>query len=137
MNTARSVAPHPVRAAGLLVLLQGLTGLVLAGVLLVAALIGPAGPVPLRAIVATVVTLALFGAIVMAAGVLLTLGRRGARTPAIVTQLLLLGVCWYAAVPSSRPAYGIPAAAYCVAVLVLLFCPPALRWITDTSRGAR
>jgi peptidoglycan/LPS O-acetylase OafA/YrhL len=137
VTTASPAAPRPVRIAGLLVVLQGLAGLAFAGVLLVAALTEPSGPVGPRVRAATVVTLALFGALVMAEGALLARGRRGARTPAIVTQLLLLGVCWYAAVPSSQPAYGLPAAAYCVAVLVLLFCPPALRWATDIPPGAR
>lgn len=117
-------------------MLQGLAGVGIAGWLLVAALRGPKSPVPVGA---TVAMLALFGAMVLAVGVLLARGRHGARTPAIVTQLLLLGACWYAVGPSAQPAYGIPAAAFCIAVLLLLFCPPALRWatVTDTDRRAR
>jgi len=117
-----TAAPRPVQAAGLLVLLQGLAGMAIAGVTLAVARGSLAG--------VTAVWLAGFGAILLAVGVSLVRGRHGARTPAIVAQLLLLGVCVYAAGPSSQPAYGIPAAAFCVAVLVLLFCPPALRWAT-------
>ena len=117
MSTA---VPCPVRAAGLLVALQGLVGVGMAGVTLAVARGSLVG--------VTVVWLAGFGALLLAVGVKLLRGRHGARTPAIVAQLLLLGVSWYAAGPSFRPAYGIPAAAFCVAVLVLLFCPPALRW---------
>jgi hypothetical protein len=129
MTTA---APRPVRVAGVLVGLQGLAG-VAAG-LLVAAVRGPTGPVPVGA---TVACLAGFGAILLVVGVNLMRGRRGARTPAIVAQLLLLGVCWDAAGPSAQPAYGIPAAAFCVTVLVLLLCPPALRWATRPYPQAR
>ena len=125
--TAQPATPRPVRAAGILVGLQGLAGVAIAVGLLVVAVRGRTGPVP---ILATAAWLAGFGVILLAIGVNLVRGRHGARTPAIVAQLLLLGVCWYAAGPSSQPAYGVPAAAFCAAVLVLLFCPPALRWAT-------
>lgn len=125
--TTEPTAPRPVRAAGVLVGLQGLTGVVIAVGLLVAALRGRTGPV---SIPGTAAWLAGYGVILLAIGVNLVRGRHGARTPAIVAQLLLLGVCWYAAGPSSQLAYGVSAAAFCVAVLVLLFCPPALRWVT-------
>jgi hypothetical protein len=131
MNTA---APCPVRAAGVLVGLQGLAGVTIAAGLSIAAVRGSTGPVP---VAATAAWLAGFGGILLVVGANLVRGRRGARTPAVVAQLLLLGVCWYAAGPSSQPAYGVPAAAFCVIVLVLLFCPPALRWATSTHRQAR
>jgi hypothetical protein len=134
MNTGEPAAPRPVLAAGLLVGLQGLVGIAIAVGLFVTATRGSTGPVP---IAATAVWLAGFGGILLAVGAYLVRGRHGARTPAIVAQLLLLGVCWYAAGPSSQPAYGIPAGAFCVVVLVLLFCPPALRWATGTHRQAR
>lgn len=114
--------PRPVWAAGVLVLLQGLAGVAVAGVTLVVARGSLAG--------VTAAWLAAFGIILLAVGVNLVRGRHGARTPAIVAQLLLLGVCLYAAGPSSQPAYGIPAAAFCGSVLALLFCPSALRWAT-------
>jgi hypothetical protein len=125
--TAASAVPRSVRAAGGLVGLQGMAGVAVAVGLLVATVRGFTGPGP---VLATAAWLAGFGAILLAVGANLMRGRHGARTPAIVAQLLLLGVCWYAAGPSSQPAYGVPAAAFCVAVLVLLFCPPALRWAT-------
>ncbi|MDQ2789645.1 MAG: hypothetical protein DLM60_20610 [Pseudonocardiales bacterium] len=126
-----TTAPRPVRSAGVLVGLQGLVGVVIAGWLLVAALRGTSGPVPIGA---TAAWLAGFGIILLIVGVNLVRGRHGARTPAVVAQLLLLGVCWYAAGPSSQPAYGVPAAVFCVGVLVLLFCPSALRWATGRPR---
>ncbi|MGH3885721.1 MAG: hypothetical protein ACRDSZ_03985 [Pseudonocardiaceae bacterium] len=129
--TVEPATPRPVRAAGVLVGLQGLVGVAIAVGLLVAAVRGRTGPVPIPA---TAAWLAGFGVILLVIGGNLVRGRHGARTPAIVAQLLLLGVCWYAVGPSSQPAYGVPAAAFCGAVLVLLFCPPVLRWATGSDR---
>ncbi|MGH4007447.1 MAG: hypothetical protein ACRDTH_04645 [Pseudonocardiaceae bacterium] len=129
--TSDPTTPRPVRAAGMLVGLQGLAGVAIGVGMLVLAVRGRTGPVP---ILATAVWLAGFGVILLAIGFNLVRGRHGARTPAIVAQLLLLGVCWYAAGPSSQPGYGVLAAAFCVAVLVLLLCPPALRWSTGRDR---
>lgn len=117
-------APRPVRVAGLLVGLQGAAGLAVAVALLVGA---SPGPVPT---LATAVWFAGFGALLIAVGVSLVRGSRGARPPAVVAQILLLGVSWYAAGPSAQPAYGVPAAVFCLAVLALLFSPPTLRWAT-------
>jgi hypothetical protein len=125
MTTAGPDAPRPVRVAGLLVLLQGLAGVASGGWLLVAAVRGSTGPVPIGATAAWLIG---FGVILLVVGANLVRGRHGARTPAIVAQLLLLGVCWYATGPSAQPAYGIPAAAFCVAVLVLLFCASVRAW---------
>ncbi|MDQ3762034.1 MAG: hypothetical protein M3460_10160 [Actinomycetota bacterium] len=130
MSTAVPAVPRPVRAAGVLVGLQGLAGIAIAVGLFVAEVRGSNGPV---SVVATAAWLAGFGGILVAVGANLVRGRHGARTPAIVAQLLLLGVCWYAAGPSSQPGYGVPAAAFCVAVLILLFCPSALRWATGRT----
>jgi hypothetical protein len=134
MNTAEPATPRPVFAAGVLVGLQGVAGIAVALGLFVASLRGPTGPVPVGI---TAAWLAGFGGILLAVGGYLGKGRHGARTPAIVAQLLLLGVCWYAAGPSSQPALGIPAAVFCVVVLVLLFCPSALHWATGTDSRAR
>ncbi|MCA1672915.1 MAG: hypothetical protein LC799_12215 [Actinobacteria bacterium] len=124
-----AAAPLPVRAAGLLVGIQGLTGVVVAVILLLG---GSNGPVP---VFATAAWFAAFGAILLAVALNLVRGRTGARTPAIVVQILLLGVSWYAAGPSDRPGYGVPAALFCVAVLVLLFSPPAVRWATGPDES--
>jgi hypothetical protein len=129
--TAEPAIPRPVRVAGVLVGLQGLAGIAIAVGLLAAAARGRTGPVP---ILATGAWLGGFGVILLVIGANLVRGRHGARTPAIVAQLLLLGVSWYAAGPSSQPAYGVPAAAFCMAVLALLFCPVALHWATG-QRG--
>lgn len=132
MIPAAPAAPRSVRAAGVLVGLQGLAG-VAVGLLVVA----ERGPTPAVSVGATAACLAAFGGILLVVGVNLVRGRRRARTPAIVAQLLLLGVCWDVAGPSAQPAYGVPAAVFCVTVLVLLLCPPALRWSTRPPHQAR
>jgi hypothetical protein len=129
MNIAEPAVPRPVVAAGVLVGLQGLGGVAVG--LFVMTLREPSGPVPVWA---TAGWLAGFGGLLLAVGACLVKGRPGARTPAVVAQLLLLGVCWYTAGPSAQPAYGIPASVFCMVVLVLLFCPSALRWATGTHR---
>ena len=108
----------PVRGAAVGVLLEGLVALV--------------GAVALA--VTGVLTfsvwgfLALVGVGVGAAGLALLRGVRGARGPAVVTQLLLLGVAYYAAVPSERPAWGLPAAVLAALVLVGLLCRAGREW---------
>ena len=134
MNTAGPNVPRPVRAAGMLVVLQGLVGVAAGGWLLIAAVRGSTGPVPIGATAAWFLG---FGVILLAVGVNLVRGRHGARTPAIVAQLLLLGACWYATGPSSQPAFGVPAGAFCVAVLVLLFGASARRWAADAHSARR
>jgi len=128
--TDEPAAPRPVRAAGLLVGLQGVAGVVIALGLLLAAARGTS-----ELTLATAVWFAGAGAVLVAVGVSLVRGRHSARGPALVAQILLLGVAWYAAGPSSRPAYGVPVAVFCVAVLVLLCCPPAVHWFTG-QQGA-
>ncbi len=134
MSTAEPAVPGPVRAAGALVALQGLVGIAIAVGLPVAVGRASSSPVP---VVATAAWFAGFGIILLAVGVNLVRGRHGARAPAVVAQLLLLGVSWYAAGPSSQPIYGVPAAAFCVVVLVLLFWPSALRWAAGTHPQSR
>ncbi|MQA14093.1 MAG: hypothetical protein GEV09_07945 [Pseudonocardiaceae bacterium] len=105
--------------------LQGTVGVVVALVLSVRAIAGYGG---LGVTLATAGWFAICGAALLGACTALWRGAHGARGPAVVAQLLLLGVAWYAAGPSAQPEYGVPAGLYCAAVLVLLFSPPAIRW---------
>jgi hypothetical protein len=118
--------PTTVRAGGLLVGLQGLGGLAFAvvvlvqpGVLTTSDRLGEAG------------FLALLAAAVIGLGIALVLGKRGARSPAVVVELVLVGIAGYATVPSSRPELGIPFAAFCILVLYLLLNPRARNWVMD------
>ncbi|WP_156670168.1 MULTISPECIES: hypothetical protein [unclassified Mycobacterium] len=132
-------APAAVRGAGLLVALQGAAGLVMAVVLVVR---GAAGA-DQRVVngLGTAVFFVLVGAVVLAAGRALILGKRWGRGLAVITQLLLLPVAWYLAVDSHRPGFGIPAGCAALAVLGLLFSPAGLRWAgggdqRDSARSA-
>jgi predicted signal transduction protein with EAL and GGDEF domain len=121
-------APWPVRVAAVVVCLQGLAVLAAAVVLLVLALGGDA---QLGNVYAEAGFFVLMALAVLACGVALLLGRQAARTPAVVIQVLLLGVAWYAIGPSGRPEYGAPVAAVSVAVLVLLFTAQGRAWADD------
>ncbi len=108
-----------------MVALQGIAGGVVCLALAARAFTGASD------VVTTLGTALWFGvcaAAVIGVGVALWRGSRGARSPAVVAQLLLLGVAWYAAGPSFRPEYGGPGAVYCIVVLVLLFSAPTARW---------
>ncbi|GAA1302812.1 hypothetical protein GCM10009634_62260 [Saccharothrix xinjiangensis] len=65
---------------------------------------------------------------VLAAAIGLLLGRHWGRTPAIVLQLLLLGVAWYAYGPSGQQLWGALGGLYAGITLFLLFTNPARRW---------
>jgi hypothetical protein len=125
-----AAAPGQVRLAGALVCAQGLLGLAFAVALLVRATgVDRAGDVIAEAAYFLLVSVA-----VLLVGVGLLVGRRWARGPAIVVQLLLLGVAWYTAVPSGRPEFGVPVALVCLAVGGLLLGQPARSW-SDAGRA--
>lgn len=111
--------------AAFLVVLEGLVSVGLTVALLVAAIVERDD---------LKVTLSTAGWFAVCAGGLIGIGlalRRGAyaaRTPAIVVQLLLVGVSWYAISSSGRPEFGIPGGLFCLVVLGLLFAGPSTRW---------
>ena len=119
-------APAAVRGAGLLVVVQGAAALVMAAVLVVRGVAGADQHVVNG--LGTAVFFLLAGAVVLAAGRALILGKRWGRGLAVITQLLLLPVAWYLAVGSHQPGFGIPAGAVALLVLGLLFSPAAVRW---------
>ena len=111
------MVPRPVRLAALGVLAEGIVGVVVVVLMVVAGLAFSVwGFVALLAIAVAV------------AGVALLLGRRGARGPSVVAQLLAIGCAFYAAVPSGRPDWGVPVLVFAVAVLAGLVSRPAREW---------
>ena len=124
-NPATPAPPRAVRTAAVLTFLQGLGGIALATALVVRVLQGAqsAGPI----LGAAGVLVIWFGAVIFAS-VMLFRGGHGARTPVIVTQLLLLGCAWYAYGPSEQQLAGSLGGIYCVVVLVLLFTNDGRRW---------
>ena len=126
MVTARP--PASVRGAGLIVAVQGATGLVVAAVLLLRAFDGADQRVANG--FGTAVWFTLAGGAVLAAGWALLVGRRWGRGLAVFAELLLLPVAWYLAVGSHRMLIGIPVGVVALTGLVLLFSPAALRWVS-------
>ena len=134
-NPATPAPPRAVRFAAVLTFVQGLGGVALAVALVVRVLQGApsAGPV----LGAAGVLVVWFGAVIFAA-IMLFRGRHGARTPVIVTQLLLLGCAWYAYGPSEQQLLGSLGGIYCFVVLVLLFTRDGREWalgLTDVNEG--
>jgi hypothetical protein len=116
-----------VRGAGLIVAVQGAAGLVIAAVLVLRAISGADQRVFNG--FGTAGWFALAGGAVLAAGLALLAGRRWGRGLAVFAELLLLPVAWYLTVDSHRASIGIPVGALALTGLVLLFSPPALRWV--------
>jgi len=118
--------PKSVRIAGVLVGVQGLVGVVFAVILLTQ-------PGVLRAgdRIGEAAFFLLMAAAVIGFGVALVLGKRGARSPAIVIELLLTGIAAYVTAPSNQPVYGIPIAALCVFILYLLLNAGVREWVMD------
>lgn len=117
--------PAAVRVAGALTALQGLAGIAFAVALVVRAF---GGAESTGKVLGEAGYFAVLCTGVLAAGVGLVLGRRWARTPSIVVQLLLLGVAWYMYGPSGQQLIGSLIGLYVVVVIVLLFTNPVRRW---------
>lgn len=121
----RERAPAPVRAAGALVGVQAAAALVFTVALVVRTGSTPAGVGPVLAEAGFfLVVAAALGAI----GAGLVAGRRGARTPALVTQLLLLPVVYSLLGPSRQFLLGLAAGALVFAAFMLLLNERSRRW---------
>jgi hypothetical protein len=118
--------PGAVRGAGWVVAAEGTAALVVAVVLVLRGL----GGADQRVVggVSLAVCFVLVGGGVLAAGWALGRGNRWGRGIAVLANVLLLPVSWYVAVGSGQWGYGIPIAGVALAVLGLLFSPPAVRW---------
>jgi hypothetical protein len=129
--TSSSDSPATVRAAAVLVGLEGAAGLIAAAVFVVRGFSGAD-----RQIVngfGNAAWFGILGVIVAAAAWALWTGRRWGRGIAVFTQLLILPVTWYVGVGSHRWFYGVPIAAVALAALVLLFSPATLRWLSYSA----
>jgi hypothetical protein len=124
--------PATVRAAGLMVAVEGAVGLVVAAVLLIRAIGGADQRVANG--FGTAVWFAVAGGGVLAAGWALLVGRRWGRGLAVFAELLLLPVAWYLTVDSHRAPIGIPVAALALTALALLFSPPAVHWVAGNAQ---
>ncbi|MCU1655508.1 MAG: conserved rane protein of unknown function [Pseudonocardiales bacterium] len=116
-------APAQLRAAAAVIGLESLALIVATGILVGKTLVGHPDSIG-RALLGA--ALALAGAVALGLGArgLLHL-RPAARTPMVVLQLLALPVAYSLAFQANRVGYGGPILVAAVAVLYLLFTPPA------------
>lgn len=126
MSTER--APSQVRLAGVLVGIQGLLGLGFAVALVVRALTVEGTGLLVRDIAGEAGYFGLVGVALLAVGLGLLAGRRWARTPAIVTQLLLLPVVYTLIGPSRQLLLGSVAGVFVVATFLLLISEASRSW---------
>lgn len=124
-------APSPVRAAGAIVAVQGLLGVAFAIVLATVP-----GDLPAGARLGEAAYFALIGAALVAVGVGLVRSRHWARSPAIVTQLLLLPVVYYLLGPSRQLGWGIAVGAVVFVTFMLLISEKSRNWSMGLPSGA-
>ena len=117
--------PPQIRVAGLLVGLQGVAAVALA------IMVGiQESTLPIGSVLGEVGYFAVIGIALAFIGAALATGRRGARTPAIVTQLLLLPVVYSLIGPSRQLLLGIAAGIYVVVTFLLLISERSREWST-------
>lgn len=132
-GTDRLRPPPQVRTAGALVGGQGLAAVFFAVLLAARSLAAPAGPgaLPIGSVLGQAALFVLFGAALAGVGIGLIRGRRGARTPAIVAQLLLLPVVYSLIGPSQQLVAGLLTGAYVVVTFLLLISEPSRQWAAE------
>jgi len=124
-GVTRDTPPPQIRVAGLLVGLQGVAAVAFA------ILVGVQdSTLPLGSVLGEVGYFAVIGIALVFIGAALFTGRRGARTPAIVTQLLLLPVVYSLIGPSRQLLLGIAAGIYVVVTFLLLISERSREWST-------
>ena len=112
----------------MLVGIEGLLGLGFAVALVVRALTVEGTGLLVRDIVGEAAYFTLIGAALGAVGLGLVAGRRWARTPAIVTQLLLLPVVYTLLGPSRQLLLGIVAGVFVAGTFLLLIGEASKAW---------
>lgn len=128
--TARPLpdAPPQIRLAGVVVALQGLVGIVFGVVLLVR---GLGADAPVRYVLGETGYFVLIGVACVAIGIGLLRGRRWARSPAIVVELLLLPVVYSLLGPSKQIVWGIVVGVVVIATFLLLISERSRVWALD------
>ncbi|RTL67411.1 MAG: hypothetical protein EKK42_13745 [Pseudonocardiaceae bacterium] len=121
-------APPQIRLAGIVVALQGLVGIVFGVVLLVR---GLGADVPLRYVLGEMGYFVVVGVACVAIGIGLLRGRRWARSPAIVVELLLLPVVYSLLGPSKQIVWGIVVGVVVIATFLLLISERSRVWALD------
>jgi hypothetical protein len=117
--------PWQVRVAGTVVGAQGLLGV---GFAVALAIRASSSRAPVSAVLGESGYFLLIGAALVFVGIGLLTGRRWARTPAIVTQLLLLPVVYSLIGPSRQLVLGIITGIVVVATFLLLISERSREW---------
>ncbi len=117
--------PVTVRGAGAVAALEGLTGVIIAIVLVAK---GARGNESAAQAYGTAGYFAILAGAVLAAGIALYLGKRWGRAIVVLAQILLLPVAWYM-FSSHRPELAVPVGLAAVVTLVLIFSPASNRWM--------
>jgi hypothetical protein len=125
------MTPASVRRAAMLVALEGAAGIIAAALFVIRGLRGADQHIVNG--FGNAAWFGLLGAGVLTAAWALWTGRRWGRGIAIYTQMLLLPVSWYVGVGSHQWPYAILVAALAVGILVLLFSPTTLHWMSDAQ----
>jgi hypothetical protein len=133
-HDVRTAVPGQVRAAAGLIVLEALA-LFAAAVLLVVKAVSERPASLAGALVGALLTLLAAAVLALAARALLRL-RPAARTPVVVLQLLALPVAYSLAFQAGLVEYGGPVLVVALAVLFLLFTPPA-RAVLDREPPGR
>ena len=115
--------PPQVRVAAVLVGLEGVVSLLFAVVIGI-----QSQGQPFASVLGELGYFVVIGLAVVFVGAALMTGRRGARTPAIVTQLLLLPVVYSLIGPSQQLVLGIAAGVYVAAAFLLLISERSRVW---------
>jgi hypothetical protein len=108
--------------------LVGLQGLLGVGIAAVLAWRATTAAGSIRNVIGESAYFLVIGAALLAVGVGLLTGRRWARTPAIVTQLLLLPVVYSLIGPSRQLVLGIVAGVFVVSTFMLLISERSRAW---------
>jgi len=128
LETPRSSVPSTVRAAGWLVVFEGVVAIGFAIYSVIRAASGHYDQSVTNGYGLALWLTILFGG-VLAAGIALVRGVRWGRSVAVLAQLLLLPVVWALLTDSHQPVLGVLLALVVVPTLVLLFSPPTTRWL--------
>jgi uncharacterized membrane protein YhaH (DUF805 family) len=120
-----SAPPAQIRIAGALVALQALAAIAFAIVIGVQA---SSLDLSFAAVLGETAYFVVIGLALLGVGIGLVRGRRGARTPAIVTQLLLLPVVYSLIGPSQELVLGIVSGVYVAGTFLLLISEQSRQW---------
>jgi hypothetical protein len=131
-GATRTAAPGTVRAAGVIVALEGVVAIAWGVIELVRGITGAAESS--RGAYGMAFWMLPIGAAVLAGGIALLRAQRWGRTLGVLTNLLLGFAGISGAFSQGRPEIGVPMIIVAVVVLGLMFSPPTVAWLEGEYR---